>query len=103
MFFSKTIKFNRYGYCFMYIALNRFKVRLGREQEFENIWKNRESHLEGVPGFHQFNLIKGGSTDNHCLYASHSVWESEQVFVDWTKSEIFVKHTRMLERQKIYI
>ena len=43
----------------MYIAMNRFKIVKGKETEFENIWKNRDSHLEGVEGFKEFNLVKG--------------------------------------------
>ena len=31
----------------MYIAMNRFKIVLGREDDFENVWKNRDTHLEG--------------------------------------------------------
>ena len=35
----------------MYIAMNRFKIVLGREIEFENIWRQRDTHLKDVPGF----------------------------------------------------
>ena len=68
----------------MYIALNRFKVKHGMEQEFEKIWRNRETHLDEVPGFCKFNLIKGPKHDDHCIYASHSLWESEKFFIAWT-------------------
>ena len=43
----------------MYIAMNRFKIVLGKEKVFEDLWKNRETHLENVPGFKRFNLVKG--------------------------------------------
>ena len=43
----------------MFIAMNRFKVKLGEETYFEEIWKNRDTHLNKVPGFKKFNLIKG--------------------------------------------
>ena len=56
----------------MYIAMNRFQIVLGRETEFENIWKNRETHLEDVPGFIEFHLVKGATEETHTLYASHS-------------------------------
>ena len=39
----------------MFIAMNRFRIVLGREQEFEEIWKNRDTHLENVSGFMNFN------------------------------------------------
>ena len=35
----------------MYIAMNRFKIKLGSESSFEDIWKNREMHLDKVEGF----------------------------------------------------
>ena len=73
----------------MYIAMNRFKIILGRETEFEKIWKERDTHLDDVPGFKKFNLIKGKKKDNHRLYASHSEWNSEQDFVNWSKSDAF--------------
>ena len=41
----------------MFIAMNRFKVKLGEETYFEEIWKNRDTHLNEVPGFKKFNLI----------------------------------------------
>ena len=69
--------------------MNRFKIILGRETEFEKIWKERDTHLDDVPGFKKFNLIKGKKKDNHRLYASHSEWNSEQDFVNWTKSDAF--------------
>ena len=54
-----------------YIAMNRFKISLEREDDFEDIWRTRETHLEGVKGFRKFNLIKGSSNDEYTLYASH--------------------------------
>ena len=73
----------------MFIAMNRFKVKLGEEKHFEEIWKNRDTHLNEVPGFKKFNLIKSESNEEYTLYASHSEWESKQDFINWTKSEAF--------------
>ncbi len=88
----------------MYIAMNRFKIVRGRETEFENIWKNRDSHLEGVEGFREFNLVKGSSGDSFTLYASHTVWESENAFLNWTKSEKFrLAHKGAGKYSDIYI
>jgi heme-degrading monooxygenase HmoA len=75
----------------MFIAMNRFKIALGRETEFVDIWRNRETHLDSVPGFKQFHLLHGPSNEEHTLFASHSVWESRQAFDDWTHSEEFRK------------
>ena len=73
----------------MYIAMNRFKIISGKEETFEEIWRSRDTHLENVPGFKKFNLIKGSEKENYRLYASHSLWENENDFINWTKSEAF--------------
>ena len=73
----------------MYIAMNRFKIMLGREKDFEAIWTDRKTFLKQVPGFIKFNLIRGTTQDDHTLYASHSSWNSYMDFENWTKSEQF--------------
>jgi heme-degrading monooxygenase HmoA len=75
----------------MFIAMNRFKIKPGMEQEFIDIWKQRDSYLDDVPGFKEFHLLQGQRFDEYTLFASHSVWESEQAFEDWTKSDAFRK------------
>ena len=73
----------------MYIAMNRFIVISGEEVNFEKVWRSRESRLDKVPGFREFNLLKGPSVDGGILYASHTVWENFSFFEAWTKSEHF--------------
>ena len=73
----------------MYIAMNRFRIAKGQEPAFERIWAERETHLDDVPGFGEFHLLRGPEADDHTLYASHTVWESRKHFEDWTKSEAF--------------
>jgi len=75
----------------MFIAMNRFKVIKGEEAEFERIWKERDTHLSEVPGFVEFHLLRGPEHDDHTLFASHTVWESEKHFKDWTTSDAFRK------------
>jgi heme-degrading monooxygenase HmoA len=43
----------------MFIAMNRFRIAEGREQDFESVWKNRQSYLAEVPGFVEFHLLRG--------------------------------------------
>src|SRR4051794_25497789 len=43
----------------MFIAMNRFRVAKGSEAAFEQVWISRDSHLEKVPGFLEFHLLKG--------------------------------------------
>ena len=75
----------------MYIAMNRFQIALGKEQAFIDIWRQRETFLDEVPGFSSFDLLQGETTEEYTLFASHTVWESLQHFKDWTTSEAFRK------------
>lgn len=75
----------------MYIAMNRFRIAPGHEQDFETIWRERDSHLQGVPGFREFHLLRGPSDETATLYASHTVWDSSEAFEAWTNSEAFSK------------
>ncbi|MBH04216.1 MAG: antibiotic biosynthesis monooxygenase [Xanthomonadales bacterium] len=75
----------------MYIAMNRFRIRPGHEADFLAVWRNRESHLDGVPGFKQFNMLQGPTTEEHTLFISHTTWESKDAFTAWTQSEAFRK------------
>ncbi|KIC21480.1 antibiotic biosynthesis monooxygenase family protein [Leisingera sp. ANG-Vp] len=72
-----------------FIAMNRFKIRPGREADFENIWKERENRLKELKGFREFRLLKGPATEEHCLYSSHVIWDSRTDFEAWTKSQQF--------------
>jgi heme-degrading monooxygenase HmoA len=79
----------------MYIAMNRFKVKKGSEEAFEQVWASRDSYLDQLAGFVSFHLLKGPEADDHTLYSSHTTWESHDAFVAWTKSEQFrVAHAR---------
>jgi len=41
----------------MFIAMNRFKIVLGKEKDFEDVWRKRDSYLDDVDGFKEFNLL----------------------------------------------
>ena len=87
-----------------FIAMNRFKIAIGREPDFEDIWKNRETHLDDVMGFRDFNLLKGPTTDEYSLYTSHSTWDSRSDFENWKNSEAFRKaHRGGGQHQGIYL
>lgn len=88
----------------MYIAMNRFKISVGKEADFIDIWKNRETHLESVPGFKEFHLLQGASTEEFTLFASHAIWETSEDFINWTKSEAFRKaHANAGANKGIYL
>jgi heme-degrading monooxygenase HmoA len=51
----------------------------------------RDSHLNDVPGFVRFHLLKGPEREDHVLYTSHTIWRSEKDFFNRTRSEAFRK------------
>jgi heme-degrading monooxygenase HmoA len=99
----------------MYIAMNRFQVRPGREADFEAQWRSRETYISDVPGFVAFALLKnepmpaghGGHEHGHAdhghehshghtheapaftEYVSHTTWRSRADFDAWRQSEAF--------------
>ena len=91
----------------MFIAMNRFKILKGKEQVFEEIWRTRDTHLSNVKGFKQFNLIKlvdQTADQEFTVFASHSIWVSQEDFILWTQSEAFKKAHKGAGRHKnIYI
>ena len=88
----------------MFIAMNRFQIVPGKEKDFEEVWRNRDTHLEDVPGFCEFHLVKGKKEEEYTLYASHTVWESKEAFENWTKSEAFrAAHKNAGQNSNLYL
>ena len=84
--------------------MNRFKIVLGKETEFEKVWRERDTHLTDVKGFIEFHLVKGEKNEEFSLYASHSVWSSKEDFINWTKSESFrLAHKNAGEHKNLYL
>ena len=73
----------------MFIAMNRFQVKIGSEAAFETVWRSRESYLSNMAGFVEFHLLKGPVKDDHVLYSSHTIWANQAAFEDWTRSDAF--------------
>lgn len=89
----------------MYIAMNRFKVTEGSESEFEDVWRNRDSSLSTVHGFVEFRLLRGkaNADEGYTLFSSHTLWASEDDFLNWTKSESFrAAHRNAGDRKAMY-
>ena len=70
----------------MFLAMNRFKIKVGNEDLFETIWRERDSHLEEVPGFIEFSLMRGDSNEEFTLFASHTIWSTKEDFSNWVSS-----------------
>ena len=87
----------------MYIAMNRFKVLLGKENAFEEVWRQRESRLNKVPGFNSFHLLRGPQLEDYTLFASHTTWQDKKAFDAWTHSDAFKKvHAQAGQTKALY-
>lgn len=90
----------------MFIAMNRFKVRIGSEAEFETLWRERDSKLNELPGFLEFHMLKGDTNtkEGFTLYSSHTTWASKENFLNWTKSEQFrASHKNAGQNKDLYL
>lgn len=88
----------------MFIAMNRFRVALGSESDFEKVWMTRDSHLSDVPGFMAFHLLRGPVREDHVLYSSHTIWASRGAFEEWTRSEAFRRaHSDAGSNRSLYL
>jgi heme-degrading monooxygenase HmoA len=88
----------------MFIAMNRFRVIAGSEDEFERVWTERDTHLRTVPGFVEFRLLRGPARDDHVLYASHTIWRSRSDFEAWTRSDAFrLAHQSAGDHRPLYL
>lgn len=87
----------------MYLAMNRFTVLRENATAFEELWLSRESRLQDMDGFVSFNMLKGPEHDGLVLYASHTVWQTEDHFRAWTTSQEFrASHARAGQTRKLY-
>lgn len=73
----------------MYLAMNRFHVTSANAEAFEALWLGRDSHLKEMAGFVEFHMLKGPEADGMILYASHTIWQDEESFRAWTRSDAF--------------
>jgi heme-degrading monooxygenase HmoA len=88
----------------MFIAMNRFKIKPSCEQEFIDIWAERNSYLDTVPGFKEFHLLQGPSNPDFTLFSSHATWETREDFEAWTQSEEFRKaHVNAGNRRDMHV
>lgn len=69
--------------------MNRFRIKSGFDQEFADMWRNRESMLADYEGFKSFHLLKGAAVDGVTLYVTHTVWANKEAFDQWFASDEF--------------
>ena len=91
---------------------NEIGALIGIEQlkRLDNMVKKRANNFEYFLNllpewcFKEFNLMKGNTEEDYSLYASHSIWESREHFLNWTKSEAFrLAHKNAGQHAEIYI
>ncbi|WP_426226970.1 antibiotic biosynthesis monooxygenase family protein [Pararhizobium sp. DWP3-4] len=90
----------------MFFAMNRFRIAIGHETAFEDVWKNRDSSLAENPGFKEFKLLRGDTVvdEGYTLFVSSSIWESRDAFIAWTKSENFrAAHKNAGDNRAMYL
>ena len=88
----------------MYLAMSRLKVISGKEIAFEAAWKSLETNTDGAKGFKKFNLFKGNINKEFSLYIFHSEWNSENDFINWTKSDSFkLSHKNPNQQRNLYL
>jgi heme-degrading monooxygenase HmoA len=88
----------------MFIAMNRFRIAAGREAEFIEVWRQRDSRLAEVPGFRSFSLLQGASDIQATLFVSHSSWDSLASFEAWTRSDAFrAAHAGAGQQRGLYL
>jgi len=88
----------------MFIAMNRFRIVRGAEEDFEAMWRARDSRLHEVPGFQSFKLLRGPEAEDHTVYISHSMWRDRAAFEAWTRSEQFRHaHAGAGDRRNFYL
>ncbi|CAM9900883.1 unnamed protein product [Ectocarpus sp. 12 AP-2014] len=89
-----------------YIAMNRFKVKLGCEEDFQTMWRERESKLASFSGFEQFMLLRLDTREaekkeeeegapaarpGYTEFVSHTTWAHQMDFEEWKRSQAFKK------------
>jgi len=74
-----------------FVASNRFGIKPGFEQDFEELWAARDSSLAELPGFVNFQLLRrdGSSEDDGNPYLSYTTWDSPKAFNNWRDSDNF--------------
>lgn len=75
----------------IFVSQNRFKVLSGKEIDFENRWKNRDSKLSECPGFVGFVMQRRDATraDDGYNYVASTIWKDRSAFEAWRASPQF--------------
>ena len=73
----------------MFIAMNRFQVKIGSEAAFETVWRTPRILSQQHGRLRRVSSAQGPRPEDHTLYSSHTTWVDKAAFEAWTKSEEF--------------
>jgi heme oxygenase (mycobilin-producing) len=73
----------------MILVMNRFSVTPGREQDFEQAFRDRAKLIDQMPGFLGLDMLRPASPGG--VFISMTRWARMEDFEGWTKSEAFRK------------
>lgn len=71
----------------MIIVMNRIPVNPEYAAAFEERFSDRAALVDGMEGFVSFRLLRPGKEEDP--YVVMTVWESQEHFQAWTRSEAF--------------
>jgi heme-degrading monooxygenase HmoA len=75
----------------MIVVMNRIPVAEGREQEFEETFKNRDRAVDQTPGFLEMQVMRPSEGRTYIVMTR---WQSLEAFQRWTHSEAFTSAHR---------
>lgn len=70
----------------MYVMMNRITVPEEDRAHFEQLFKSRARAVDKMPGFIKAQMLRPQKGNTYVIMTH---WESEQSFLDWTKSDQF--------------
>jgi len=71
----------------MIVTSNRIPVHPDHAEAFEQVFQDRASLVDGMPGFVSFRLLRPTKAEDP--YIVMTMWESREAFEGWTNSEEF--------------
>ncbi len=73
----------------MFIAMNRFQVKIASADLFEKHWQERESFLHEFKGFLRFRFLRAAANaeKGSVEFVSHSEWLDQASFEEWLHSD----------------
>src|SRR5688572_4207219 len=91
----------------MFIAMNRFQIAQGFEEDFEERWRERDSLLNEATGFMRVRLLRSRLPVElkGTEYVSYTEWRTQRDFEDWLEGDLSRKaHARsQAETQGMYM